>query len=67
MLAARRILWRRISANQSVTFNTVDGYSGPVTVVGENRTVTAAGGSFTDSFADANAVHVYRIDSGSSC
>ena len=24
-------------------------------------------GSFTDSFADGNAVHIYRIDGGSAC
>ena len=24
-------------------------------------------GSFTDSFADKNAVHIYRIDGGSTC
>ena len=37
------------------------------TVLGENRTVPVSGGSFSDSFADGNAVHIYRIDGGSSC
>ncbi|MDG4828895.1 hypothetical protein O7627_06190 [Solwaraspora sp. WMMD1047] len=38
-----------------------------VTVLDENRTIAARDGTFTDSFADGNAVHVYRIDGGSSC
>jgi hypothetical protein len=37
------------------------------TVLGENRTIPVSGGSFTDSFADGNAVHIYRIDGGSAC
>jgi hypothetical protein len=41
--------------------------SATATVVGENRTIPVSGGAFTDSFADGNAVHIYRIDGGSSC
>jgi hypothetical protein len=37
------------------------------TVLHENRTITATNGIFTDRFADGNAVHIYRIDGGSSC
>jgi Bacterial TSP3 repeat len=37
------------------------------TVLDEGRTVPITDGSFTDSFADANAVHIYRIDGGSKC
>ena len=37
------------------------------TVLGEGRTIPVHGGSFTDSFADGNAVHIYRIDGGSGC
>ena len=37
------------------------------TVVGESRTVPVSGGAFTDTFADPNAVHIYRIDGGSTC
>ena len=37
------------------------------TVLGENRTVAVVDGSFSDSFADGNAVHIYRIDGGSTC
>jgi hypothetical protein len=36
-------------------------------VFGEGRTLRISRGSFTDSFADKNAVHIYRIDGGSSC
>jgi hypothetical protein len=38
-----------------------------VTVLDENRTLSLRGGSFTDSFADGNAVRIYRIDGGSTC
>ena len=54
------------AANQSVTLSLTDGYSGPVTVYDEGRTVQATNGTFTDTFADANAVHVYEIP-GSAC
>ena len=37
------------------------------TVISENRTLRVTAGSFADSFADGNAVHIYRIDGGSSC
>jgi hypothetical protein len=37
------------------------------TVLDENRALPVAGGSFTDSFADGNAVHVYRLDGGATC
>jgi hypothetical protein len=36
------------------------------TVLDEARSIPILGGSFVDTFADANAVHVYRID-GSTC
>lgn len=36
-------------------------------VVGEHRAIRVSGGSFTDGFADKNAIHIYRIDGGSSC
>jgi hypothetical protein len=38
-----------------------------LTVVGENRSLTMSRGSFADSFADGNSVHIYRIKDGSSC
>ncbi len=36
-------------------------------VVDENRTVPVRNGSFSDNFADGNAIHIYRIDLGSRC
>ena len=48
-------------ASQSVTFTAAGGYSGPVTVTGESRTVTASSGTFTDTFASATDVHIYEI------
>jgi hypothetical protein len=37
------------------------------TVAGEGRSLPVSAGSFSDNFADANAVHIYRIDGGSRC
>ena len=37
------------------------------TVLGENRTVPVNGGTLSDGFTDPNAVHIYRIDGGSTC
>jgi len=34
---------------------------------GEAASIPVTGGSFTDSFADKNSVHIYRIDGGSTC
>ena len=36
-------------------------------VINENRTVPIVDGTFTDTFADGNAVHLYSIDGGTSC
>jgi hypothetical protein len=36
-------------------------------VDGESRSVPVTDGRLTDTFADGNAVHIYRIDGGSSC
>jgi hypothetical protein len=37
------------------------------TVLGENRSILVRRGSFRDSFANKDAIHIYRIDGGSSC
>jgi hypothetical protein len=37
------------------------------TVLNEDRSIPVTGGSFTDSFAEGNAIHIYRIDGGSTC
>jgi len=39
----------------------------PSNLPGEAASVPVTGGSFTDSFADKNSVHIYRIDGGSNC
>ena len=36
--------------------------SGTAAVIGENRTIPISNGRFSDSFADGNAIHIYRID-----
>jgi hypothetical protein len=38
-----------------------------VTVLGEHRTLPVVGGTFVDTYADGDAVHLYRIDGGTSC
>lgn len=47
--------------NQVVRFSLAARYTGPVRVVGEGRTLHATRGQFTDTFSDADAVHIYRI------
>lgn len=53
--------------NQSAVFELPCIGDATATVVNENRTIPVLCGSFTDSFADANTIHIYRIDGGSSC
>lgn len=36
-------------------------------VIDENRTIPMVKGTFTDTFADGNAVHLYSIEGGGSC
>jgi hypothetical protein len=55
------------SAAQTATFALPCVGAATVTVLDENRTITVANGTFTDRFADSNAVHRYRVDGGSSC
>jgi hypothetical protein len=49
------------ASNIQATFTTADGYTGPVTVAGENRVVQAANGVFTDVFAKGSTTHVYQV------
>jgi hypothetical protein len=37
------------------------------TVLGESRSVPVSNGTFSDQFADGNAIHIYRIDGGTTC
>jgi hypothetical protein len=39
----------------------------PSNLPGEATSIPVTNGSFTDSFADKNSVHIYRIDGGSGC
>ena len=41
--------------------------SATATVLGESRSIPVSSGGWSDSFADGNAVHIYRIDGGSTC
>jgi hypothetical protein len=52
---------------QTATFTLTCVGDATATAVNENRTLPVAKGTFTDKFADGNAVHIYRIDGGSSC
>jgi hypothetical protein len=52
---------------QTATFSMPCVGDAKVTVLNEDRVLTATKGSFSDPFADANAVHIYRVDGGSSC
>jgi hypothetical protein len=54
-------------AGGSATFSMPCVGDATATVLGENRTVPARGGTFTDSFGDGNAVHIYRLEGGSVC
>ena len=36
-------------------------------VIDENRTIPIVNGTFTDAFADGNAIHLYSIEGGGSC
>lgn len=50
-------------ANQSVTFTVKSSGATKVTVVNEGRTIPLVNGTtFTDTFANANAYHIYRMD-----
>jgi hypothetical protein len=37
------------------------------TRIGETGSIPVTNGAFTDSFADGNSIHIYRIDGGSNC
>lgn len=52
---------------QIATFSMPCVGSATVTVLNEHRTIQASHGMFKDRFANSNAVHIYRIDGGSSC
>ena len=49
------------AAAQTVRFTSACTSGTKAAVLGENRSVPVKNGVFTDSFADGNAVHIYRI------
>ena len=57
----------RAAGRQSATFWIPCVGDATVKVIDEDRTVRLTEGAFTDSFANGNAVHIYRIDGGSDC
>ena len=48
--------------NQSVTFTLAGSPKGTATAVNEDRALNVVDGHFTDTFIDANAVHIYQIN-----
>jgi hypothetical protein len=50
------------TTSQSVTFTIADTDATVATVINESRTVSISGGTFTDTFATGNTVHIYRIE-----
>nr|WP_306422536.1 hypothetical protein [Paenarthrobacter aurescens] len=53
-------------AGGTATFHVQCGGSSAV-VIDEDRTIPVVDGRFTDTFADGNAVHLYRVEGGGSC
>lgn len=54
-------------ANQAVTFSFACGSPLTAEVLDENRSLNVSANSFTDTFADANAVHIYKLNGGNTC
>ena len=46
--------------SQQITFTVPTGST--ATVLDESRSIPIVGGAFTDTFADGNAIHLYRLD-----
>jgi hypothetical protein len=55
------------NAPRSATFRVPCVGNAVATVVDEHRSIRIKNGRFSDAFAGGNAVHIYRIDGGSSC
>jgi hypothetical protein len=54
------------SGNQTFKMPCI-GKTATATVLDEKRSIPIESGTFSDTFANGNAVHIYRIDGGSSC
>ncbi len=53
--------------SQSVTFAVRCGAPSQAEVMDENRSLVITNNTFTDTFSDANAVHIYRLHGGNTC
>jgi hypothetical protein len=51
----------RFNTTETATYTVAGGYTGPVTVYGEGRTLQATNGKFSDTVAGQTAVHIYQI------
>ncbi len=51
----------------TATFGLACADAAVATVVDENRTIRIVDGSFSDTFATANSVHIYRVEATPSC
>jgi hypothetical protein len=54
-------------ANQTVKFSFACGAASTAEVLDEGRSVNVSANSFSDTFADSNAVHIYRLNGGNTC
>jgi hypothetical protein len=57
----------RANAARSATFRARCVGNATAKVLGEGRSIPVRRGRFADSFADGNAIHIYRLDGGSRC
>jgi hypothetical protein len=55
----------RTAAAQTASLNIP--CSGSMTVLDENRTLNINNGKISDTFADGNAFHIYKVDNGGTC
>jgi len=55
----------RTKSAQTVTLTLADGGFSTATVLDENRTVSITNGQLTDTFADQNTIHIYKLTPGS--
>ncbi len=54
-------------AKQAVTFSFACGSPLTAEVLDENRSINISANSFTDTFADSNTVHIYKLNGGNTC
>jgi hypothetical protein len=52
----------RASGSRTITFTLAEAPDTTVTVLNENRALNSSNGTFTDTFANENTVHVYEVN-----